>query len=72
MLVLGRAEGEEVAIQMRDGTLVWVTVVTISRGRVRLGFRMPDDVRVDRKEVYERLVGLGVVGAKAPTQTKRN
>ncbi len=75
MLVLSRYEGEEVAIQMPDGTVVWVMVNKIDRGKVRLGFRMPDEVIVDRKEVYEerkknRAGVVSVVGAVAPTQTK--
>ncbi len=49
MLVLSRNVGEEIVI-MDD---IVVTVLRISGGRVRLGIVAPDDVPVDRREVYE-------------------
>jgi carbon storage regulator CsrA len=49
MLVLSRRVGEQIVI---DDT-IWVTVVAIERGRVRLGVSAPASIRVDRQEVHE-------------------
>lgn len=46
MLVLTRKEGEQVWI----GSNIQVSVVKISRGRVRLGFVAPSDVTIDRPD----------------------
>jgi len=50
MLVLSRKVGESIII---DGGII-VTIVSIDRGKVRLGVQAPPDVRVDREEVAQR------------------
>lgn len=52
MLVLSRLVGQEVVI---DGGRIVVKVVEVAGGRVRLGFTAAPDVRIDRREVHERL-----------------
>jgi carbon storage regulator len=51
MLVLSRQVGEKILIADH----IWVTVVSIDRGKVRLGITAPPEVRVDREEVRRRL-----------------
>ncbi|MHC4399001.1 MAG: carbon storage regulator CsrA [Planctomycetota bacterium] len=51
MLVLSRKEGE----QIRIGAGIEVTVLSIRKGRVRLGFSGPPEVRIHRQELYQRL-----------------
>jgi len=55
MLVLTRRVGEEIVI---DGA-IRVTVVALKGENVRLGVTAPASVRVDRKEVHERLPASG-------------
>lgn len=50
MLVLSRLVGEAVYI---NGNIK-VVVVAVDRGKVRLGIEAPQDVRVDREEVYHQ------------------
>jgi carbon storage regulator len=50
MLVLSRKNGESVRI----ADDIEVVVLEVKHGKVRLGFRCPDDVSVLRKEVYDR------------------
>jgi carbon storage regulator len=50
MLVLTRKNGESVRIADK----IEVVVLEVKHGKVRLGFRCPDDVSVLRKEVYDR------------------
>jgi carbon storage regulator len=51
MLVLTRRVGEEIVI---DGN-IRVSVVGMHGDRVRIGIAAPEDVRVDRQEIHERL-----------------
>jgi carbon storage regulator CsrA len=51
MLVLTRKLGEAVRI----GDNVEVYVIGVSRGRVKLGFRAPHDVPVQRAEITDRM-----------------
>ena len=51
MLVLSRRVGEEIVI----GDGIRVTVVAVQGDRVRLGVTAPNDVRVDRLEVRQRV-----------------
>lgn len=53
MLVLSRKTGESIFIADN----IEVTVIEVRNGKVRLGFRCPDDVSVLRKEVYDREAG---------------
>jgi carbon storage regulator len=51
MLVLSRREGERIAI----GDDIIVTVMRIEGGRVRLGIKAPDHVRIQRTELLDRV-----------------
>jgi carbon storage regulator len=65
MLVLSRKLGEQIVV----GDNIRVTVVSISDGRVRLGFAAPADVRILRQEVLasaKRAVGPAVSEEGAP------
>lgn len=53
MLVLRRNEGQEVVVYRPDGTEIGRVMVTeAERGKARLGFRFPPEIKVDRLEVY--------------------
>ena len=54
MLVVSRAKGESVMVVMPDGSLVEVTVVRLSDDTVRLGFTAPENIAIDRLEIWER------------------
>jgi carbon storage regulator len=54
MLVLLRKLGEKIQI----GNNIEVTVVDISRNRIRLGINCPTRIPVHREEVYRRIRGL--------------
>ena len=51
MLVLSRKKGEVIKI----GENITVKVLGLSGDRVRIGLDAPDDVRIHRLEVYERI-----------------
>jgi carbon storage regulator len=51
MLVLSRRKNERIVIAGN----IFVTVVATEGGRVRLGIEAPEDVRVLREEVAERI-----------------
>jgi carbon storage regulator CsrA len=57
MLVLGRKSQESVVVGTADNLqeMLRVTVVGISGGRVKLGFKAGDDVAIYREEVWERV-----------------
>jgi carbon storage regulator CsrA len=57
MLVLSRKCQEAVVVGGADGfeRMLKVTVLDISRGKVRLGFEVDADVPVHRLEVWERI-----------------
>ena len=50
MLVLSRKPNE--SIRIADN--IEVVVLEVTHGKVRLGFRCPNDVSILRKEVYDR------------------
>ena len=54
MLVLSRNLGEKIFI----GDNICVTVVGIDRGKIRLGIEAPQEVRVDRQEIRERIASV--------------
>ncbi len=60
MLVLTRKPGES----LRIGADVRVTVVSASRGHVRIAIEAPREVAVHREEVYERIASANVDAAK--------
>ncbi|WP_213876221.1 carbon storage regulator CsrA [Pseudomonas sp. dw_358] len=51
MLVLTRDIGEMIAI----GDDIWIKVLEVRGGSVRLGIRAPADVEVHRSEVFQRI-----------------
>ena len=51
MLVLSRKIGEKIVVPACGLT---ITVVAVKGSRVRLGIAAPDDIRVDREEVWQR------------------
>ncbi len=51
MLVLSRTVGSRVRVEIPDGRFVWVVVVKIDRGKVRLGFDADRDVSITREEL---------------------
>lgn len=53
MLVLSRKVGEKIQI----GSDIEVTVVDISRKRIRLGINCPLNIPVHREEVFRRIHG---------------
>jgi len=57
MLVLARKNEESVVIASTDDLreLVRVTVVEISGGKVKLGFKANNDLTIHREEVWERV-----------------
>ncbi len=57
MLVLSRKPSEAVQI---DST-IQVVVVSISKGRVKLGFNAPDNVRILRSELKAREPSVAVI-----------
>ncbi len=52
MLVLTRKIGERIKI----GDNITVSVLEVSKGHVRLGIEAPDDVKIYRHEVFERIL----------------
>lgn len=50
MLVLSRTQGETLKV----GDNLEIVVVAVSRGKVKLGFRCPSDLKVLRGEVADR------------------
>jgi carbon storage regulator len=59
MLVLARKNQESVVIGVSGDLreLIRVTVVEISGGTVKLGFRAGNDLTIHREEVWERVCG---------------
>ena len=51
MLVLSRRADESLYI----GDDIKITILDIRGGQVRLGFTAPDDIKVHRQEVYQRI-----------------
>ncbi|MGQ9575035.1 MAG: carbon storage regulator [Thermoguttaceae bacterium] len=51
MLVLSRRRGQRVII----GQQITITIVDLSRGRVKLGFEGPREIAIHREEVRQRI-----------------
>lgn len=51
MLVLTRRPGEQIVIAGN----IRLTIVNIGPGRVKIGIEAPDNVRVDRQEIFEKI-----------------
>jgi carbon storage regulator len=65
MLIVTRKEGEAVVISDH----IEVVVLSIEGGQVRLGFSAPREVRIQRKELYERIQAANLSAATAPLKT---
>ena len=61
MLVLTRKSGEAIRI----GESVTITVVQLTRGRVRIGIEAPGAVSVHRGEIYDRIKEVDAAKARA-------
>lgn len=51
MLVLSRKVGERIRILTPKGEVIWVTIVDVDRGKVRVGIEAPRDIVVHREEL---------------------
>ena len=51
MLVLQRSVGQAIRIGPDEGPHIWVTVLSISRGHVRLGIAADPEVKIYREEL---------------------
>lgn len=69
MLSLTREVGQQILI----GDDVVLTVLSVSaNGRVRLGIEAPKQVRIDRKEVLDRIREANMESASSTPDTKVN
>ena len=57
MLILGRQWDQGITLTLPDGRKGHVLVVSIRGNVVRLGFEMPDDVRILRDELEDHSRG---------------
>ena len=53
MLVLARRLGERIKIETRDGP-IWIALVSIDRGKVKIGIDAPQEMKIYREEVLPR------------------
>jgi carbon storage regulator len=60
MLILSRKPSEAIVV----GNDVIVKVLRVNRNKVQLGIQAPPKVRVNRQEIYERVVNQNVAAAK--------
>ena len=70
MLVLTRKSSEAVVVGGSEGfeSLLRVTVLEITPGKVRLGFDVDKEVPVHRLEVWERI--HAIAGTEKPTDSR--
>lgn len=54
MLVLSRRPGESIILTLPSGETIRVTVVKIDRGKMKLSFTAPENVRIMREELLPR------------------
>jgi len=60
MLVLTRRSGESIIV----GDEITITVIEIKGNSVRLGIDAPSDVRIFRKEIYDRIRDENILASK--------
>jgi carbon storage regulator len=53
MLVLTRKVGERIRLKLGDGTVIWVVIVDIDRGKCRVGVEAPKEIAIFREELLE-------------------
>ena len=63
MLVLSRRLGEEIVIDSH----IRVTVLSVKKGRIRIGIAAPDAIAVDRAEVHNRRMEFVIAKGDDPT-----
>jgi carbon storage regulator len=56
MLILSRRSGEEIYILTSEGPIE-IQIVGVKSGVARVGIKAPTNVKIYRKEVYERKFG---------------
>lgn len=66
MLVLSRKPGEELVVS-HQGVEIVVTVVSLRKGAVRLGFQAPADVQILRRELLTKPAPAEEPPARAAT-----
>jgi len=68
MLVLSRKAQESIVVTEPGGTapLLKITVLEFASGRVRLGFEAQTEIRINRWEVWERMLAGGLPEEPAP------
>jgi carbon storage regulator CsrA len=54
MLVLSRNTEESIIIEC-EGVQIGVTVVSIDRGKVKIGFTAPEKVKINRLELWRKI-----------------
>jgi carbon storage regulator len=54
MLVLSRNTDESIIIEC-EGVQIGVTVVSIDRGKVKIGFTAPEKVKINRLELWRKM-----------------
>lgn len=54
MLVLIQSIGDNVYITTPDGEVTIVTIVAMGRNRVRVGYKAPRHITIDREKVHKR------------------
>ena len=66
MLLLRRVIGEEIIITVGEETIIVKLVDTIGTNHARLGFSASQNVRIDRKEIYDAIQETGFNPEAAP------
>lgn len=61
MLILSRKTGEVIKV----GDQIAIHVVEISKGFVKIGIEAPDNVKILRQEVFERIRSENIEAAKS-------
>lgn len=56
MLVLTRNRDQTIVL---DGGRIMFTILEIRQGRVKVGIVAPDDMRIDREEVFQARIANG-------------
>lgn len=54
MLALTRRENEEIILTLPNGDIIQFAVIETRSHRVKIGINAPDNVTIDRKEIYEK------------------
>jgi carbon storage regulator CsrA len=55
MLVITAKEGESIIVPFDDGTELVIRLIHTTRGKAKIGFAAPTDVRIYREDVWRRI-----------------